>query len=101
MPVPPTPNPLPSERFDPGLMDRAVIATPLSEAITDETPIIEKLRKKYPKEAKQYNSVILLPSETKITPPVLKKLEQFIKDSARDAGAEPERHQIGKRLAEY
>lgn len=99
--MPPSPEnqvPLP---FDPKVLDRSVIATPLLENINDEKQIIEEYRKKYPKEAKQYNSVILLPGETKITPAVVESLTKFVRDRARDAGAQPDKHEIGRRLPGY
>ncbi|MFN2621866.1 MAG: S8 family peptidase [Chthoniobacterales bacterium] len=96
--MPPFPDnqaPLP---FDPKVLDRSVIATPLLDQINDEKALINEYREKYPKEAKQYNSVIFLPPETKVTPTVIKSLDKLVRDTAQDAGAQPEKHEIGKRL---
>ena len=99
--MPPFPDnqvPIP---FDPKVLDRSVIATPLLEQINDEKAVIKEYREKYPKEAKQYNAVVVLPPETKITPTILQSLEKLVRDTARDAGAKPDDHQIGKRLPGY
>src|SRR4051812_11378158 len=105
MPSPPQPQnsgPLSApERFNPAVLDRSIIATPLLDEIKKEKELIEFFRAKYPDEAKQYNSIIFLPEHVDITSPaVMEALQKLIDEAVTKAesGAAKTPHRIGDRF---
>lgn len=102
-----TPNepaaPPPPERFNPLTLDRTVIAIPLLEKIEEEKTLIKGIRKKYPKEAEEYNCLIMLPREQLVTSEAVQAAVQKLIDEALvNPGEQVEefrsKHRLGKRL---
>ena len=106
MPTPPSPEdpaqqpPVP-ERFDPATLDRTVIAIPLLEKIQKEKELISGVRKRYPKEAAEFNCVILYETEAGGTlASIQAELRQLVDEALATAETDVERarHKIGKRF---
>jgi serine protease AprX len=72
----------PVERFNPTILDRTVIAIPLLKQIEDEKSLTEKVRRNHPKEAAEFNAVILLPRKSAASKEEVRKAAQTVVDEA-------------------
>jgi serine protease AprX len=72
----------PVERFDPITLDRTIIAIPLLRQIEDEKSLTEKVRREYPKEATEFNAVILLPRKSAAGKEQVREAVQKVIDEA-------------------
>jgi serine protease AprX len=72
----------PLERFNPITLDHTIIAIPLLKQIEDEKSLTEKVRRNHPKEAAEFNAVILLPRKSAAGKQEVRKAVQDVIDEA-------------------
>jgi hypothetical protein len=72
----------PLERFDPLTLDHTIIAIPLLKQIEEEKSLTERVRRNHPKEAAEFNAVILLPRKSAAGKQDVRKAVQDLIDEA-------------------
>ena len=93
----------PVERFDPIILDHTIIAIPLLKQIEEEKSLAEKVRRNHPKEATEFNAVILLPRKSaagkeEVREAVRKIIDKAVTDSNRLSEASLAKTKLGPKV---
>ncbi len=93
----------PVERFDPIILDHTIIAIPLLKQIEEEKSLAEKVRRNHPKEATEFNAVILLPRKSaagkeEVREAVRRIIDKAVTDSNRLSEASLAKTKLGPKV---